>query len=69
MSQIVREHILHTFAQVFESNSNTVFIMLSGEGVSSKVLTDPYIKHSPLLRGDGKGEMLSRREITIGGSV
>ena len=69
MSQIVREHILHTFARVFESNSNTEFVVLAEGRESILTNNNPYIKHSPLLRGDGKGEMLSRREITIGGSV
>ena len=67
MSQIGRERILHTFAHVFERNSDTEFAVLFGG--KENILTNPYIKHSPLLRGDGKGEMLSRREITIGGSV
>ena len=42
MSQIGREHIMHTFAHVFERNSNTKFVVLSGEGES--ILTNnPYI--------------------------
>ena len=42
MSQIVREHIMHTFARVFERNSNAKFVVLSGEGES--ILTNnPYI--------------------------
>ena len=72
MSQIGRERILHTFAHVFESDSNTVFIMLSGEGISSKVLTNPYIKplfYLPRLKGEGRGEVLSRKGISIGGNV
>ncbi len=43
MSQISREHIMHTFARVFERNSNTKFVVLSGEGKS--ILTNnPYIE-------------------------
>ena len=69
MSQIGRERILHTFARVFESNSNTDFVVLAEGRESILTNNNPYIKHSPLLIGDGKGEMLSRREITIGGNV
>ena len=70
MSQIGREHILHTFAHVFESDSNTEFVVLFGG--KENILTNPYIKplfYLPRLKGEGRGEMLSRREITIGGSV
>ena len=43
MSQIGREHILHTFAQVFESDSNTEFVVLA-EGRESILTNNPYIK-------------------------
>ena len=43
MSLICREHILHTFAHVFESNSNAEFVVLSGEGENSILTKNPYI--------------------------
>ena len=70
MSQIGRERILHTFAQVFESNSNTEFVVLFGG--KENILTNPYIKplfYLPRLKGEGRGEVLSRKGISIGGNV
>ena len=70
MSQIGRERILHTFARVFESNSNTDFVVLFGG--KENILTNPYIKplfYLPRLKGEGRGEVLSRKGISIGGNV
>lgn len=43
MSQICREYILHTFARVFERNSNADFAVLSWEGKNSILTNNPYI--------------------------
>ena len=42
MSQIVRERILHTFAHVFEMNSNAEFAMLFWG--KENILTKPYVQ-------------------------
>ncbi len=43
MSQKLREHILHTFAHVFERNSNTEIVVLLWEG-KSIFTKNPYVQ-------------------------
>ena len=68
MSRIAREQKVNMFTPALGNNPNARFVMLSGEG-GKGILTNSYIKRFPRLRGEGKGEVLSRRAISIGGSV